>query len=84
MLSLYTKATCPYCHKVIDFAQNNHVALDLKDIYLEPTNKQDLIERGGKRQVPYLVDTDRQVEMYESDDIVAYLKSNYVDRGEAP
>jgi glutaredoxin 3 len=84
MLSLYTKATCPYCHKVIDFAQNNRIALNLKDINFDPSSRQDLVERGGKRQVPYLVDANRQVEMYESDDIVAYLKNNYISRGETP
>ena len=30
---------------------------------------------GGKRQVPFLVDTDRNIQMYESDDIIEYLKT---------
>lgn len=33
----------------------------------------ELIARGGKRMVPYLVDEETGVEMYESDDIVDYL-----------
>ena len=37
----------------------------------------ELIERGGKRQVPYLVDVEAAVEMYESDDIVEYLKGKH-------
>ena len=37
----------------------------------------ELIERGGKRQVPYLVDTETKTEMYESSDIVAYLLKTY-------
>ncbi|GEM_PF-2836265 len=36
----------------------------------------ELIAKGDKRQVPYLVDSDHGVEMYESDDIVEYLKGH--------
>ena len=34
----------------------------------------ELIARGGKRQTPYLVDTKNGVEMYESNDIINYLR----------
>ena len=34
-----------------------------------------LIRIGGKRQVPFLVDTDRNIQMYESKDIIEYLKT---------
>jgi glutathione S-transferase len=34
-----------------------------------------LIQIGGKRQVPFLVDTDRNIQMYESNDIIEYLKT---------
>ncbi len=77
MLTLYYKTTCPFCHKVMDFAAANNIELQLKDIYSDPVIMEDLIERGGKRQVPYLVDADRGVEMYESDDIVNYLRENH-------
>ena len=61
----------------MDFAAAKGIELGLKDIYADPAIREDLIKRGGKRQVPYLVDTDRQVEMYESEDIVEYLNENY-------
>ena len=32
---------------------------------------------GGEDQIPYLVDTERGVTMYESDDIVEYLDKHY-------
>jgi glutathione S-transferase len=35
------------------------------------------IERSGKMQVPYLVDPNTGVEMFESADIVAYLHKTY-------
>ena len=34
-----------------------------------------LIQSGGKRQVPFLIDRDRNVQMYESADIIEYLKT---------
>ena len=34
-----------------------------------------LIHIGGKRQVPFLVDRDRNIQMYESLDIIEYLKT---------
>ena len=37
----------------------------------------ELIARGGKRQVPYLVDSETNTEMYESSDIVDYLVKKY-------
>lgn len=78
MLILYTKQTCAYCHKVRNFAVTTGITLEQKDIYADPSIMTELIERGGKRQVPYLVDERAGVEMYESDDIVNYLKMNYV------
>ena len=32
---------------------------------------------GGKRQTPFLVDEERQITMYESDDIIEYLADTY-------
>ena len=38
-------------------------------------SKESLIKIGGKRQVPFLVDTERNIQMYESNDIIEYLKT---------
>jgi len=78
MLILYYKQTCGYCEKVKKFAAEHSLDLTLRDIVTVPEHAEDLIERGGKRQVPYLVDDKKEVEMYESDDIIKYLKNNYV------
>jgi len=40
-------------------------------------NRQRLERRGGKVSVPYLIDPNTGVEMYESRDIVAYLLETY-------
>lgn len=76
MLTLYVKTGCPYCAKAI-------AAVDELELDVEYKNKADegiideLVARGGKSQYPYLVDSDRDVEMYESDDIVEYLREHY-------
>lgn len=75
---LYYKATCPYCIKVLDFAATHNIEFDLRDIVSDDAIAQELIERGGKRQVPYLVDEAQGIEMYESDDIIAHLSAHHV------
>ncbi len=40
--------------------------------------KEELIERGGEKKVPFLVDDEQGVELYESDDIIAHLKEKYM------
>ena len=55
--------------------------LENKDIHYRLINiankesEESLIKIGGKRQVPFLVDNERNVQMYESDDIIEYLKT---------
>ena len=38
-------------------------------------SEETLIRMGGKRQVPFIVDNERNIQMYESDDIIEYLKT---------
>lgn len=80
LLEIYEFENCPYCRKVREAL----TILDL-DAMIYPCPKQgplyrnELIERGGKAQFPYLVDPNTGKEMYESDDIVTYLFSQYGD-----
>jgi len=53
------------------------ITMNLRDISLDTVALDELIEKGGKKMVPYLVDTERGVSMYESNDIVAYLTEHY-------
>ncbi len=77
MLTLYYKTTCPYCQRVLGEAEAMGVKFNLKDIMSDDVLAQELIDKGGKRQVPYLVDEERGEAMYESGDIIEYLKANY-------
>lgn len=76
MLTLYVQTGCPYCAMVLHKLDELDVAFEEKNI-AEQEVADELIERGGKRQVPYLVDDARGVEMYESADIVEYLESRF-------
>jgi len=79
LLILYTKHTCPFCIRVIEFARRHGIALELRDIYKDQRYLEELLCRGGKRQIPFLLDEEAGVCMYESRDIVDYLKTRYVD-----
>lgn len=75
-LTLYVRTGCPYCAKVLAAGEELGITFNLKNV-AEHGIADELIARGGKKQMPYLVDEDQHVEMYESDDIVKYLHEHY-------
>ena len=77
MLTLYFKPTCPFCRRVVAVIERLELEVEMKDITADETFAEELEEKGGKRQVPYLVDTDKNVFLFESDDIVKHLQDNY-------
>lgn len=80
MIELYLAERCPYCVKVRVFLEGAGVAYVSKPIPLGAATsplKEELRKLGGKTQVPYLVDPEKNVKMYESDDIIEYVKKNY-------
>lgn len=83
MITLYYKPTCPYCARVLAANQTIGAELVLRNITAEPAAKAELLAKGGKTQVPFLEDTARDISMYESLDIIAYLNKFY-GRGETP
>ncbi len=74
MLDLYISETCPYSIKVMNYFNSHNIDYNKKDI-TKGENLEKLIELGGERQVPFLHDTDNDVSMYESDDIIEYVKN---------
>lgn len=72
MYTLYIKPGCPFCAKVLELIEDKKIEVELKST-LDEGVVEELIAHGGKRMVPYLVDAERGVAMYESDEIVAYL-----------
>lgn len=76
MLTLYVKTGCPYCARVLNTGEELGIEFEEKNI-ADGDVAAELIARGGKRQVPYLVDSERNIEMYESADIDEYLREQY-------
>lgn len=74
MIELFMLEYCGYCRKVINFMEEHDIPYKKIDIS-DKTNEESLIRIGGKRQVPFIIDRDNDVEMYESDDIIEYLKT---------
>ncbi len=76
MLTLYYRPTCAFCRRVLAVIDRLSLEVELKDIN-DAGIEAELLAVGGKVQVPFLVDSAAQVEMYESDDIVSHLQSTY-------
>lgn len=72
MLDLYVSQYCPYCKKVMNYLQENDIEFNLLDV-ADSENFDKLVKLGGKDQVPFLNDTEKDVLMYESDDIIDYI-----------
>ena len=78
LLELYSTEGCPACRRV----RRALTELDLDFIHRscpvgDSEKRAALEERGGKIQVPFLVDPNTGVAMYESRDILAYLSRAY-------
>ena len=73
-LELFMKPTCPYCIKVMNFMDENNVAIQLRDIVADEGAAETLVAVGGKRQVPCLFIDGKP--LYESGDIIEWLRAN--------
>lgn len=83
MLILYYNPTCPFCQRVLQTAENLGVEFDLRDIIAEEKYAEELEAKGGERQVPFLIDEEKGVSMYESSDIIDYIRENRTSEASA-
>ena len=74
MIDLFVLENCPYCKKVMNYMDENNMKYNKIDIS-NKDSEESLINIGGKRQVPFMVDHDRNIQMYESADIIEYMKT---------
>ena len=72
---LYVGTVCRFCKKVENFMEENNINIPLVNINEDRQAMLELMEKGGKRQVPCLYHDGEY--LYESDDIIAFLKENY-------
>lgn len=76
--ALYYYDQCPFCQMVLREMRNTEVQVELMNTLTNPINRQDLIQGGGRGTVPCLRITSDNGDvkwMYESSDIVQFLKS---------
>ncbi|KAK3124122.1 hypothetical protein QOZ80_8AG0640710 [Eleusine coracana subsp. coracana] len=79
-IEIYEFEGCPFCRKVREMVS----VLDLDVLFYPcpqngPTFRPKVLEMGGKKQFPYMVDPNTGVSMYESDEIIKYLADKYGD-----
>lgn len=83
MLELYQAEGCGYSEKVRGTLTElgvSYVVHNPRTARGEIRNQQthdQLLELGGEDQIPFLVDHRREVVLYDSDDIVAYLEDSF-------
>lgn len=74
-LELFYKESCPFCQKVMRFIDKHELRdkIEFLDIAKDDSAKKRLVDEGGMNQVPCLFIDGKP--MYESSDIIEYLKS---------
>ena len=77
LLVLYNIELSPFCRKVRERLNELNLDYHVKNVGKFSARRAELVERGGKMMVPYLIDPNEAVEMYESDDILEYLEKTY-------
>ena len=78
-LSLYQFDACPFCARVRRVIDELNAPVELRDIFQNPTFRQELVAARGRPTVPVLrCDADGQSRwMPESADIIAYLRERF-------
>ncbi len=77
LLELYNFEASPFCRKVREALSNLNLDYLVHNVAKKSERRPELVERGGRMMVPYLIDPNTGTEMYESDDIVLYLSRVY-------
>ncbi len=77
LIELWSFEASPYCRKVREELVSLNLDTRVHNVGKRGRRRPELVALGGKMQVPYLVDPNTGAAMYESDDIVAYLRKTY-------
>lgn len=78
--TLYHMGHCPYCKTVKKVINQLKIKMDYKDLDLHNKLRKELINGGGKQQVPCLLISEKgksDIWLYESQAIIQFLKENY-------
>jgi glutathione S-transferase len=77
MLELYQREDCPFCRKVRVVLNELELDYICRISHSGSAQRDIMLKLGGQAQVPFLIDQEKGIMMYESDDIIAYLQSTY-------
>jgi glutathione S-transferase len=77
LLVLYNFELSPYCRKVRETLCELNLDVLVKNVAKGSKRRPELVERGGRMMVPFLIDPNTDTELYESDVIVEYLRTTY-------
>jgi glutathione S-transferase len=80
-LELWSFEASPFCRIAREALCELEIPYLLHNVAKGSQRRDAFIARSGKMMVPYLVDPNRDVAMFESADIVAYLNETYAKRG---
>lgn len=74
--AVYQFKTCPFCVKTRRAMRRLGLDIELRDAQHDPQARAELLQMGGKVQVPCLriPGADGDTWLYESDDIIAHLQ----------
>ena len=76
-LELWSFESSPYCRIAREKLCELEIPYRLHNVAKGSPSRDAFVKRSGKMQVPYLVDPNSGVEMFESGDIAAYLEDTY-------
>jgi glutathione S-transferase len=76
-LELYSFEASPFCRIVREVLCSLELPYLLHNVAKGSPRRDAFVERSGRMQVPYLVDPNTGVEMFESADIAAVLEAHY-------
>ena len=78
-LELYSFEASPFSRIVRETLSSLELPYKLHNVAKGSAHRSAFVDRSGKMMVPYLVDPNTQIEMFESADIVRYLERTYAE-----
>ncbi len=73
MIDLFILENCPFCKKVMEYMDEKGVKYNKINAH-NPDNVLKLMTIGGKDQVPFLYNKETDDKIYESDEIIEYVR----------
>lgn len=79
LLELWSFEASPYCRKVREELHRLDLDFVTHNVGKKSLKRPAFVQRSGRMQVPYLEDPNTGTALFESDDIVSYLRETYGD-----